>query len=493
MTEKKYLNRNSIETVCLFIFLIILTFLFLTISPLHIWKGTDVGNDSGVFMTVAMMMDKGYMPYRDTFDHKGPLIYFINYVGRQISAYRGVWVIEFVSMFATFLFIYKIARLKCGKVLSCIVLLISTSLLFDYFDNGNLVEEYAMPFIAVALYIFLDYLMNRNVSKLRLIFCGLCFGGVCMLRPNMISVWVVFCVAIIVKSITDKKLNDLGMFIILFTLGFALIVLSNILWLAINNGLADFWYEYINFNFVYSTSNIVGRWRAFFTFCNNPIIILAFIVSAYMIYRPGERILYVICCCYLFITLLSICMPGLPYSHYGMILVPAVAFPIASLFDLCVRSFSADKGKIGAFLIALYFLYTLIMPDWLPVMGDLAKIYSMRREENNSVLVNTVCRVVDDNTQADDKISVYGNWDIIYLLSDRAHATKYSYQFPIGNKVPDIMDDYFDELEEQLPVIIVIEKGRYDDRMASFLDSNDYSLVWSEPDTEQQTLVYCYN
>ena len=490
MIKKFSINRNGIETTCLIIFLFILTFLFLTISPLHIWKGADVGADSGVFMTVAMMMDKGYMPYRDTFDHKGPLIYLINYAGRQISAYRGVWVIEFVSVFATFLFIYKIARLKCGKILSCIVLLISGSLLFDFFDSGNLVEEYAMPLIAGALYIFLDYLMNRKISKLRLIFCGLCFGGVCLLRPNMISVWVVFCTAVLIKSIAGKEFRDLGKFIVFFILGFMLIVIPNILWLAVNNSLTDFWNEYISFNFMYTTTSTVARWRTFFSFYNNHAVILASVISVYMIYRTGDRMLYGTYCCYLFFTLLFICMSGLAYSHYGMILVPAVAFPIASLLDICAKSFSADKGNIGMFLLVLYFLYTLIIPDWIPVIGELAKVYSMRSEENHSWLVDTVCRVIDDNTQVDDKISVYGSWDIIYVLSNHEHATKYSYQFPIGNKVPDIMDNYFDELEKQLPMAIVVEKGHYDDRMADFLDSNGYSLVWSEPDAEQPTLVY---
>jgi uncharacterized protein (TIGR02328 family) len=33
----------------------------------------------------AFMVDKGYMPYRDTFDHKGPYVYLLNMLGEKIS------------------------------------------------------------------------------------------------------------------------------------------------------------------------------------------------------------------------------------------------------------------------------------------------------------------------------------------------------------------------------------------------------------------------
>ena len=96
MKEKTALWKSYLETACLFAFLFILAFIFLTKSPLHIWIRSDSDTDSSIFLTVAMMMDRGYMPYRDTFDHKGPLLYLINYLGRHISAYRGIWFVEFI-------------------------------------------------------------------------------------------------------------------------------------------------------------------------------------------------------------------------------------------------------------------------------------------------------------------------------------------------------------------------------------------------------------
>lgn len=85
---------------------------------------------------------------------------------------------------------------------------------------------------------------------------------------------------------------------------------------------------------------------------------------------------------------------------------------------------------------------------------------------------------------------------ILYIsYSDRAHATKYSYQFPIGQIMPEIMQDYYDELGEQLPKIIVVQRRYcYDDQMEKFLDNNNYFLVWEETENEGESIeVYMYD
>ena len=72
---------------------------------MHIWRDSVTGVDSSVFRTIALQMDEGIMPYRDTFDHKGPLLYLINYVGMKISFNNGIWFIEFISFFVTLVFL----------------------------------------------------------------------------------------------------------------------------------------------------------------------------------------------------------------------------------------------------------------------------------------------------------------------------------------------------------------------------------------------------
>ena len=148
---KKTVGNSRVEYGIAMLVCAIVSFFFLLNSPLHPWNGTEPATDSSVFKAIAFMMEKGYMPYRDSFDHKGPLLYLINWLGNQISYFRGVWVIEFIVVTFTFFMLYRIARIRTGISSSCLTVLMAGTLLFGYFDGGNLTEEYAMPCIAVGI------------------------------------------------------------------------------------------------------------------------------------------------------------------------------------------------------------------------------------------------------------------------------------------------------------------------------------------------------
>ena len=203
--------------------LLLLSFIFALQCSNNIRSVGNTYTDSSVFRYVARVILDGGMPYRDTFDHKGPLIYLINVLGLVISERFGVWILEFIAVLLTFYFIYKIARLICSRSMAVFVLLLCSSALFQYFEGGNLTEEYALPFIAASIFIFADYFLNNKVNIFRLVACGFCFGSVCMLRINMVAVWGVMCVGIFVESLKRKRYKQLGKFTSFFIMGVGLI------------------------------------------------------------------------------------------------------------------------------------------------------------------------------------------------------------------------------------------------------------------------------
>ena len=137
----------------------------------------------------------------------------------------------------------------------------------------------------------------------------------------------------------------------------------------------------------------------------------------------------------------------------------------------------------------------MVLPVWFDKLSDLPELYDSRNEEKNSSSVNKVCEIIDSATDEDDRISVYGNWDIIYVLSNRMHATRYSYQFPVGTVKPEILDAYFEELEEQPPTLIILRVGDYDERIRQYLDTHAYSLIYEETreDGERGNLARIYS
>lgn len=488
-------NEKIIQQIAIGMFFCIVSFVFLLKSPLHIWIGGDSGIDSSVFKTVAMMMDNGYMPYRDTFDHKGPYLYLLNWLGMQISYYRGVWVVEFVNMFITLIALYKIARIKCNPGASIVSVMVSISLLFTYFQGGNFVEEYAMSLIGISLYIFLDYMVNGIVNKRRLILCGFCFGGVLLLRANMISVWMVFCFAIFIKCLVEGKYCGLRKFITFFTIGMSIIIIPFVIWLLIEGALGDFWNSYIVFNMQYSSWAKEGtvlsyRWDAFFSFLNKTVLIFATMITVYLCAKK-EKFVYITYLCYIVLTLVLLSLSGRTFEHYGMIMIPMITFPIASLYSILEVG---KDGKALALVVSLYFICVIVMPNWLDLSSTVISTYEKRYENNHSRVVTEVCEIVDSLTTPEDRISVYGNWDVIYVLTNRLHATKYSYQIPIGTVSKEIMEDYLQQLRDELPKLIIVQDDYYDDNIGGFLKENSYHLIWQQTEDElQDALIYQYS
>src|SRR5215510_2887998 len=85
--------------------------------------------DSGVFLYVGWRLLNGNVPYRDVWDHKPPLIYFVDALGLIITpeSLWGIWFLQIIFIFFTLLVIYKLLDQEFGiySALAGTVVLIS--------------------------------------------------------------------------------------------------------------------------------------------------------------------------------------------------------------------------------------------------------------------------------------------------------------------------------------------------------------------------------
>lgn len=481
---KKETTRENLLAV---IWIALATFFFTLKSPLHPWIHSDSSIDSSVFQTVAMMMQKGSVPYKDTFDHKGPLLYLLNWAGLQINADWGIWLVEMVFLVLSFWVMYKTARLVSNARNAAIAVLFAGGLLFEYYDLGNMTEEYAILFTAVAVYVFVDYLKNNRAPGSRIMLCGMSLAAVLLLRPNMIAVWIVFCIQIFFAKLLEKDWKMLGKFVFWFVIGMLLVLAPTVIWLASKGALEDFWNAYIVFNREYTTAcRFDEQWAALLFYVAKPEE-LAAILGLWYFSKQEEKVLnrtYLAC---VVLTLVLIAMPGRLYSHYGMTLVPVIPYPIALILSKTERPEREKERQLQTLLTC--FACAIIIPYGIYVALGIPGYYAQRNNDNHDELTKTVVQIVEENTTEDDKISVYGNWDIIYVLSGRRHATRFSYQLPIGTVAPTLMNEYLQELREELPPLVVISEESQNDALEQLLDENDYQLIWQDS-TEDGARIY---
>ena len=87
-------KKEMILILILIIFAIIISFQ-LFFNP---FSKTYEGMDTYVFAYIGESMHDGQIPYKDIFDHKGPFLYFINYLGTFFET-NGLY-FEFFSMYS---------------------------------------------------------------------------------------------------------------------------------------------------------------------------------------------------------------------------------------------------------------------------------------------------------------------------------------------------------------------------------------------------------
>ncbi|MDD6240372.1 MAG: hypothetical protein PUA93_02150 [Eubacteriales bacterium] len=171
-----------------FVAAILINLLFsLSISPLYPHYSYDaVDIDSAFFQYTGKLILEGKIPYRDFFDHKGPLVFYYNALGALMGERFGIAFLTFLSHFLTcFFLLLGIAEISSS--LKEVTLAASLFLLFySISEGGNQVGEIVAPLVSLSLYFFLRYQKRNTLSAeiLSAFFGGVEIGATLFTRPS---------------------------------------------------------------------------------------------------------------------------------------------------------------------------------------------------------------------------------------------------------------------------------------------------------------------
>ena len=480
--------RKKCGTFAIVLSFILMAFLAVSTSPSSPWNRAETVTDSGVFLTVGTQMKNGLMPYLDTFDHKGPVLYIINYFGVLINETSGILVFEFFALFISLIFMYKIARLRMKSRkggLFLVFAIFSLYLTFNITDRGNLTEEYALPLVAVSLFIFLKYLMNKKISVFSVFVIGVCFALVALLRLNMIAMWGVFMLVIFTKLVLEKKFGELVKFATMFILGTVVVVAPIVIWLIVGGAFGAFISDYLLFNVAYSKASLASIYSTIVYFLEQVLLSLGLALAGYFatVEKKNNRLILATFFVAFLVAVLAACISGRNYPHYGMILIPLPVFAFAWLY-------SKIEGGVLAIVFSV-FLLSLTFSAWLKVSQSAVSSF-LNRQEGEAVaeLVKKSCEYTEALTSSDDKIAVYGNRDYIYLRCHRLPASKYSYQFPIAAVKPAILTEFFTDISASKPKVFVVQEGYVSNEVQEYLIRNGYEEDWRDGEEDWRARIY---
>lgn len=218
--------------------------------------------DAAEFLTIGKAWTMGKIPYRDIFDHKGPIIYFINMLGFMLTGTKtGVFVIQCVFMAITANALFSIGKLRTkNNTYGVILVAMCLILLRGSYGEGNYVDEYCLAFVAVSTYYQLKWFYNRTENHMPYIAAlyGAAFGFCAMMRVTNAILVCAGVLVIVIELIKHRNYRNLLQNAVGFVIGFALIVVPFGVYFGMHKCFSDFIYAVFTFNFEYKTG--IGHW-----------------------------------------------------------------------------------------------------------------------------------------------------------------------------------------------------------------------------------------
>lgn len=228
--------------------------------------GPAIGSDNAMYLTMGTALSQGYAPYRDIFDHKGPLLFLLQMVPQLLAggySTLAVFVQEVLFLWACLLVLTHMAR-RLG-VPAVLVQLIYLAVYAPLTDGGNLTEEYANLFTLVGLDVMLAVFgegLSEEKEK-RLTAPALCMGAMAalcfMTRANNALVLVGAAGALALYLMASRRWAGLGRCVLGFLAGCALVTAPIALWLVSQGVLSDAVYGSLLHNMMYAGTQ--GRSR----------------------------------------------------------------------------------------------------------------------------------------------------------------------------------------------------------------------------------------
>lgn len=439
--------------------------------------------DSGVFLYVGWRFLNGEIPYRDVWDHKPPLIYFVDALGLTLTPHSlwGVWLLGALFLFLTLFFVYKLLDREFGLYAALAGSVVLASGLLTILEKGNVTEEYALVFQAWCFWLFVRA-WKEDFPVRSSFWIGLLGGLAFNFKQTTIGIWVTYGIFLLVIRIFQKKFPLKDLFSLLT--GWLIPSVVLVIYLASQNALSDFWEQAFLYNFVYigkheGIRRLIPVFIKGFAYLQNGWVlylsILGWFTSAGYLWVKRKRWAEVhplipIALVNLPVEVVLITVSGRSILHYYLTPLPVMAilagilvYTVPILIRQIPRLDSPTVKRIVTPIVLFIILVGQIgqiqyYPQYVHILSD----------NDYAPVIDYVSR----NTNPNDRVLLIGAESVVNFLTRRAAPTRYVYQYPLAllGRRP-MFEEYFNQILSNQPTLIIDTRGRprLDDKLYTSL------------------------
>lgn len=437
----------------------------------------EYGYDSAWYTLMGRAITKGYVPYRDYFDLKGPVFFFIEAIGQIIKTGRtGIFIIECIAGAVSAVFIIKICRLYLSWKGSFAVLLLYYLAYVSLLWGGNTCEELMHPFSFACIYLTLKFIRafkeDGSVKGYELlgVISGIGFAVMFLSKPTVASFIAACGILLDIELIRSKRIDIIFRMTLYFLAGALFITIPVCAYFIFHGAFGDFIYSAFIFAFrrstdYYETFSI--EWER-----NLSICYVGFITSLLLIGEDEKlkyRRLLLMLASILTYLLLHL---GTPYTYYFISELPVwvlVLLETGCLFEKMLKDI--DRKKLYRFLF-IFSLDLLICVRYAgPAYDKLSENLVFIRYPGNTYYEGCVDAYEDIPFYERQDIYDLESGMIWYEITGELPTNKYPVNLPYFLHLdPKIKTEVLDYLDNKKPKWIISEK------MADFddLDTREY-------------------
>ncbi|MCE1253902.1 MAG: glycosyltransferase family 39 protein, partial [Anaerolineae bacterium] len=388
------------------------------------FSGQMPRHDSGIFLYFGSRILKGDVPFRDLWDHKPPLVFYINALGLWLfnRSIWGVWWLEVISLFSSALLLLGILRKNISKAGIFLALTAFVVNIAFPIEGGNFTEEFGLPLQCLALLLFYQAITREKGRVFKWVLLGFSFALALMLKQTLIGIWATIgLIALyrVFKRDTSVKIKHLAAFFA----GFTLTLLAWVVYFAANHALWDFWDVAYRFNFVYSDITLQDRLEAV------GIIIWVFLSASWFYYfglavwagviGQGKNfflrqpLLVRVALIDFPIEVILISLSGKNYNHYFFTLLPSFAILAGYGWLYLSRQLIKPYWKVGLYLLLLFmFLYKPLI------------LVNQAYRQPPEASLDRVVKYIRQNTRPEDYVLMWGSQTVVNFMSERDTPTR---------------------------------------------------------------------
>ncbi len=480
---KSIIKQLGIKNLSLLTVLTTASFLVVALCTSPIFEA--LGEDCSYFMLLGRLVTEGGVLYVDLFDHKGPLLFFLNAIPQLfIDGALGVWILEVIFMLISMVIMFKIGYIVLKNKSAIFVPLTYLLAMNSTIAGGNLSEEYSNLFCLIGLYIYVKFVESgfKDLSNASVTILGVLLALVVFIRVNntIVLLSVIACIGVY-YIIKDYK--RIPVLILFGLLGMLIVTVPMFLYFHSISALDDMLNAAFVHNFNYSNNsglsqlfnNIVQINGSVFGFFVYGVTLIGVSFGAYALIKKDYA--------YGFLNLLisifsvyAMCLSGNRFLHYLVIAIPVI--PLSAMIFL-KHSNDFIKNLVEKFHLVLLILFVIgtvgtMGITYIVAQPDLKDHAVIDLYEEDALEMSAM--IPENERDSVFGYNVEAKW---FVITDITPSGKYfSLQEFMAKTNPSIIDEVNEMFETDTPTwLIITDAHLVENQFVLDKIDSDYELV----------------